>query len=226
MVLRWFSSWEEVVSRLVAIFFLVDHSGGLPKALWGNVLWTDREGCLSSAFRRPSARTCSECYLDRAGTSMGRLFATGWACLSFSFWRQTKIWFWTSSSCPWFLQSVDLDPKGSVLTSCRRPDAHAGMKIMLIPSLNNSLLLNLTGNVLARQIFSQPSTHSVQTLQVLIAFLHTKKDTNDRDWTSTQASKYWYAAVSPVTDRNRTSLTADNATMSYEFTTEKENYPW
>ena len=49
-----------------------------------------------------------------------------------------------------------------------------------------------------------------------IAFLHTQKDTNDHNWTSTQASKYWYMAVDILSARwlipKRTSLTADNAT--------------
>ena len=69
---------------------------------------------------------------------------------------------------------------------------------------------------LARQILPQPSTHSVQTLLANCFPTHTQtKDTKDHVWTSTQASKLlvcggWYP-VSPVTDRKRTSLTADNA---------------
>ena len=60
-------------------------------------------------------------------------------------------------------------------------------------------------------------------MQTLLAncfpqYTHTKKDTNDHDWTPTQASKYWYMAVDIlsarwlIAKRTLSSLTADNAT--------------
>ena len=90
------------------------------------------------------------------------------------------------------------------------------MKIILIPSLNNALLHNLPGNVFGKRDFFLSLRHIQCRLFLPIAFLHTQKDTIDHDWTSIQASKYWYMAVDILLARwlipKRTSLTADNAT--------------
>ena len=52
-----------------------------------------------------------------------------------------------------FKACVDLDSEGSVLTSWRRPDAHAGMKIILIPSLTIHCCTISLAMFLARRIF-------------------------------------------------------------------------
>ena len=77
--------------------------------------------------------------------------------------------------------SVDLDSEGSVLTSWRRPDAHAGNKIILIPSLNNSLLHNLPGNVFGKtDFFLAFDTFTADSSCRLLSYTH-KKDRNDHD---------------------------------------------
>ena len=69
---------------------------------------------------------------------------------------------------------------------------------------------------LARQIFFLAfDTFSADSSCRLLSYIH-NKDTNYHDWTSTQASKYWYMAVDILSARwliaKRTSLTVDNAT--------------
>ena len=69
---------------------------------------------------------------------------------------------------------------------------------------------------LARQIFFLAfDTFSADSSCRLLSYTH-KKDTIDHDWTSAQASKYWYMAVDILSVRwliaKRTSLTVDNAT--------------
>ena len=136
---------------------------------------------------------------------------------------------------PRFLLRVDLDSEGSVLTSWRRPDAHAGMKIILIPSLNNALLHNLPGNVfgsgkrdffLAFDTFSADSscqllscTHK-KTQVTMIEHLHKLANTGiwrliscqPGDWS--QKEPPWQQIMQQLSYRK------------VEFTTEKENYSW
>ena len=105
--------------------FLVDQFGGLPKALCGNVLWSHRVGWLSSAFRRTSTRTCCEFYLDRAGTSLGRLFAMAFPCLSF--WRKNP-WYISKLEAPGFFKAWIWIRKESkspcILAKARRTCCH------------------------------------------------------------------------------------------------------
>ena len=114
---------------------------------------------------------------------------------------------------PDFFQSVVLDSEGSVVISWRWPNAHAGMKIMLTHSELFAAPQSPSQCFWQdRFFFPAFDTFSADSSCSESAFPHTQKDTNDHDWTSTQASRYWSAAVIvrsygcytviPVTDRN------------------------
>ena len=201
--------------------------------MWGNVLWTDREGWLSSRSTfRSSARTsssCCVCYLDRAG-NQGSIVRQS---LDLPLALKAEARYISELVVPgffkawiWIRNEASLHP-GEGQTHMLAWRSHYWYTLWTIHCWPISLAI-----FFGKTDFSQPSTHSVQTLLANCFPTHTKKDTNDHDWTSTQAGEYWYAAVDIlsarwlITKRAWQQMMQQISYRKVEFTTAKENYPW
>ena len=223
MVLRWFSSLEEVFSRLVAI------------KLPCRPLWRTAKGTVRQCSLNWSRGMAQQCLLKSFGANMFRVLSRSRCNINGSFVHHSlglPLVFVLKA-----MQDIVLNLVKLSLVSSKRGFG-SGRKRPYILAKTRSTCWHedhtdtLSGNIFGKtDFFPQHSTQSVQTLLANCFPTHTKKTqmTVIEHLHKLANTGMRYAAVSPVTDRKRASLTADNATISYrkvEFTTEKENYPW